>query len=182
MMKKRRPLNSPIQAGGGSELTSLPSAIKYIEINGTTLEVGSEKSWSKIAEIEVQENDSVYEYTDLDDLTEIFIYTVGLCNITTTASAVMITINNVVTLPGLDTQNTSGSETKYQRVLLKNNGLFWDVLKTNASNTEANYYNSSGPLSSPYSVKLNVGKCTKLNLRCNGSYYLKSGKIYIYGR
>lgn len=143
-----------------------------------------EKEWKQIAEITVQENDAQYEYTDLDNLTEIFIYTVGLMNITTSASALRITINDEsLSFGSMDTQINTGSETKYQRLYLKYNGLYWETRKTPSSNNEEDYYDSGASLLVPYSVKLGVGKCTKLRMKTSASQYnLKSGKIYIYGR
>ena len=142
----------------------------------------SEKEWTKIAEITVQENDSVYEYTDLDNLTEIFIYTVGLMNISTAASGLKIAINDGG-FGTLDTQIATGGETRYQKLYFKYNGLFWIGEKTLQSNNEQNYYAQYTNLTSPYSVKLNTNKCTNLKLTINASQYaLKSGTIYIYGR
>ena len=182
-MKKRKHSNLPAQAGGGSDLKNLLSnTVRYIEVDGEILEISNEKQWTKIAEITVQENDSVYEYTDLDNLTEIFIYAVGLCNMTTTASTLQITINDDVAFGSLDTQIATGSETRYQRVCLKYNGLYWELRKTQQSTNEQNYYNSSTNLQVPYSVKLGTNKCTKLKLIANSVYDLKSGTIYIYGR
>lgn len=181
-MKKRKHSNLPAQAGGGDVKKLLSNTVRYIEIDGEILEISNEKQWTKIAEITVQENDSVYEYTDLDNLTEIFIYAVGLCNMTTTASALQIMINDDVAFGTLDTQIATGSETRYQRVCLKYNGLYWELRKTQQSTNEQNYYNSSTNLQVPYSVKLGTNKCTKLKLIANSVYDLKSGTIYIYGR
>lgn len=101
---------------------------------------------------------------------------------TTTASALQITINDDVAFGSLDTQIATGSETRYQRVCLKYNGLYWELRKTQQSTNEQNYYNSSTNLQVPYSVKLGTNKCTKLKLIANSVYDLKSGTIYIYGR
>ena len=183
-MKKRKHSNLPAQAGGGSDLKNLLSnTVRYIEIDGEILEISNEKQWTKIAEITVQENDSVYEYTDLDNLTEIFIYAVGLCNMTTTASALQARINDEASPFGtLDTQIASGSATRYQRLYLKYNELYWDVSKGAPCNNEQNYYGQFTVFYNPYSVKLGVNKCTKLTLTSNAGYNLKSGTIYIYGR
>lgn len=184
MTKKRKHSNLPAQAGGGSDLKNLLSnTVRYIEIDGEILEISNEKQWTKIAEITVQENDSVYEYTDLDNLTEIFIYSVGLCNMTTTASQLRVRINDEVSSFGtLDTQIATGNATRYQRLYLKYNELYWDTSKGQVSNNEQDYYEQLTPFSKPYSVKLGVNKCTKLKLIANSTYDLKSGTIYIYGR
>ena len=144
----------------------------------------SEKEWTKIAEITVQENDIVYEYTDLDNLTEIFIYTVGLMNISTTASGLRITINDESSAFGaMDTQTNTGIETMYQRSYFKYNGLYWEMRKTTFCNNENRYYDSVTNLLVPYSVKTGTDKCTKLKITVNAPQYaLKSGTIYIYGR
>lgn len=171
-------------SGGGSDLKNLLSnTVRYIEVDGEILGISNEKQWTKIAEITVQENDSVYEHTDLDNLTEIFIYTVGLNNISTTGSGMKILINDGVSIGSIDTQTNTGTDTKYQRLYLKYNGLYWETRKTPFSNNENNYYDTATNLLVPYSVKLGVGKCTKLKMMTNAPQYnLKSGTIYIYGR
>ena len=182
-MKKRKHSNLPAQAGGGDLKNLLSNTVRYIEVDGEILEISNEKQWTKIAEITVQENDSVYEYTDLDNLTEIFIYAVGLCNMTTTASVLQARINDEAFPFGtLDTQIASGSATRYQRLYLKYNELYWDASKGQVSSNEQNYYGQFTFFYNPYSVKLGVNKCTKLTLTSNARYNLKSGTIYIYGR
>lgn len=104
-------------------------------------------------------------------------------NISTTASGFKITINEFSPFGTMDTQTNTGTETKYQRSYFKYNGLYWEMRKTTFCNNEYSYYDSTTNLSVPYSVKLGVGKCTKLKMTANAPQYnFKSGKIYIYGR
>lgn len=170
-------------SGGGDLKKLLSNTVRYIEVDGEILEISNEKQWIKIAEITVQENDSVYEYTDLDNLTEIFIYTVGLMNISTTTSGMKIAINDDVSIGSIDTQTNTGTDTRYQRVYMKYNGMYWETRKTPHSNNETSYYDMFTNLLVPYSVKIGIDKCTKLKITVvNLQYALKSGTIYIYGR
>lgn len=164
-------------------------AFKGIQVDGVVYTPegtggSAEKEWTKIAEITVQEYDVGYEYTNLDNLTEIFIYTVGLMNVSTVASNLRISVNDDSPQFGsIDTQVNTGGETKYQKLYLKYNGLYWESRKTPMCNNEEDYYTNYTNLLTPYSVKLGIKKCTKLKIEItNTQYSLKSGKIYIYGR
>lgn len=102
---------------------------------------------------------------------------------TTTASQLRVRINDEVYHFGsLDTQIATGNATRYQRLYLKYNELYWDTSKGQLSNNEQDYYGQFTFFYNPHSVKLGVNKCTKLKLIANSAYDLKSGTIYIYGR
>lgn len=160
------------------------------EENGQGSGGGSvEKEWKVIAEIDVLEETSSYEYDNLDNLTEIFIYTKGLTNIGEQDSVLRGIIydsagGNVECI-AIDTQKSATNmPDRYQRHYIKYNGMYWESQKLSVCNNEQNYYLSYNQLQSPYSVKLAIGQCKKLYLRVAmpSSQALKSGQIYIYGR
>ena len=104
-------------------------------------------------------------------------------NISTTTSGMKIAINDDVSIGSIDTQTNTGTDTRYQRVYMKYNGMYWETRKTPHSNNETSYYDMFTNLLVPYSVKIGIDKCTKLKITVvNLQYALKSGTIYIYGR
>ena len=101
-----------------------------------------------------------------------------------TDSVVKFEINGVPLLSINTQKNNSASIVKYQKGLLKYNGLYWEVYKTPVATNESNYYysNDGAQISTSYAAKINLGACTRLIIRPNTRYNLISGSIKIYAR
>lgn len=144
---------------------------------------GGDREWTLFQTI-TGDGETVQWNWDGLDFTELLFKGVGLTNISeSTASALQILINEA-RLSSVDTQKTQGaSETKYQYTHLRYNGLFWEVRKMGQCNNETEYYAVFSNAQSPYSVKLNHGRCTAIKVVANSpQYILKSGTLEIYAR
>lgn len=144
---------------------------------------GGDREWTLFQTITGDGKTVQWNWDGLD-FSELLFKGVGLTNIhESTASSLQIFVNNT-TLSNLDTQKAQGaSETKYQYTHLRYNGMFWEVRKGLQCNNEASYYSQFTNLQSPYSIKLNHGKCTAVKVSATvPQYTLKSGTLEIYAR
>ena len=126
-----------------------------------------------------------WEWTDLDFSGFVFIAE-GVTNTSeTTASVLQVAINGSPASMLIDTQKSSGSiDTMYQRASLIYNGIYWESEKTPPSKNESGYYSMFTNLMSPYSSKLDIGRCKSLKIFPSNItlYQVNAGTLKIYAK
>lgn len=142
----------------------------------------SEKPWQLFNTIEATEDTGSFEFTGLNFSEFMFIGS-GLVNVSeTTDSSVMISINDYQMCGLVSQKNNDANPNRTQFIHMKYNGLIWEIYLTGVSNS-AGYYTTFANIQAPYSNRLDVGKCEKLNFRATVSAYRWiNGTITIYAR
>lgn len=186
------PVMSSTQLGGGKAVEKTDEDVP-VAVDPSTGQLfvptypsgggGTDKEWKLIADITPDGETCLWEYTDLDNYTELIFIAVGLTNKIETPSTIRLMINDDVEIFSLESQKATGaSSTKYQRGFVRYNGMYWEGFKMPQSNNEANYYGSYTNPFSPYSVKMGAEKCKKITLYIVSNYVLSAGNIKVYAR
>ena len=184
--------NKPLSAAQGVALKSLidaisvpdklpnPNALTFtgavtgsydgsapLEVNIPQGGGGGDNELTLLADINFDGNTaSVFEYTGLDDVSEIYIVGGEIKSGSDASEAQFsLNINDIIIAPSavMSIQKTSGTDTWNRYHILRFNGAFWESLRSpnHAGATAVQHVN---PAIRPNSVVLDVGKAKKLKL------------------
>lgn len=138
------------------------------------------KSWTKIIDVEITEATNSFLKNGLNNCTEIYAVWGGIQNVTSTNSALVLEINDVMVNNSFVLNQKSGSSV-YGYSTAKYNGQVWLTMRSGGAVSPENIRPHS--LSSPYNTVANVGKATKIKMTILDSMYAPvSGKLEVWAR
>ena len=138
------------------------------------------KSWTKIIDVEITEATDSFSKNGLNNCTEIYAVWGGIQNATSTHSALVLEINDVMVNNSFVLNQQSGSSI-YGYSTAKYNGQVWLTMRSGGAVSSQNISPHS-PVS-PYNTVANVGKATKIKMTIMNTIYAPvSGKLEVWAR
>lgn len=132
----------------------------------------AEKEWVKLATIDFSQTENQkyqFDWTDLDDVTEVFVRGSKVENSTATESGISLKVNGV----GVSSQfalNKATGKGAYDYGYARFNGLFWDIRSSNGATSATMITHANTNAKYPYNVILDVGKAKTVTILTGGGY------------
>lgn len=142
------------------------------------------KPWKLLGTVDCSEASGDIEFSNLKDITEIFVQSSGVHNDSATASGYNLVVNGInVGSAAVSISNNTNQNANHQWMYAKYNGMVWMLIRSAQAVASTNVALNSANANLPYNLVQNVGPAKKFKLDAPASAYVAvTGTITIWVR
>lgn len=142
------------------------------------------KPWKWLGTVDCSEASGNIEFSNLKDITEIFVQSSGVHNDSATASGYNLVVNDInVGSAAVSISNNTNQNANHQWMYAKYNGMVWMLIRSAQAVASTNVALNSDNANLPYNLVQNVGPAKKFKLDAPASAYVAvTGTITIWVR
>ena len=142
------------------------------------------KPWKLLGTVDCSEASGNIEFSNLKDITEIFVQSSGVHNDNATASGYNLVVNDInVGSAAVSISNNTNQNANHQWMYAKYNGMVWMLIRSAQAVASTNVTLNSANANLPYNLVQNVGPAKKFKLDAPASAYVAvTGTITIWVR
>lgn len=142
------------------------------------------KPWKLLGTVDCSEASGNIEFSNLKDITEIFVQSSGVHNDSATASGYNLVVNDInVGSAAVSISNNTNQNANHQWMYAKYNGMVWMLIRSAQAVEPTNVALNSANANLPYNLVQNVGPAKKFKLDAPTSAYVAvTGTITIWVR
>ena len=142
------------------------------------------KPWKLLGTVDCSEASGNIEFSNLKDITEIFVQSSEVHNDNATASGYNLVVNDInVGSAAVSISNNTNQNANHQWMYAKYNGMVWMLIRSAQAVASTNVALNSANANLPYNLVQNVGPAKKFKLDAPASAYVAvTGTITIWVR
>lgn len=142
------------------------------------------KPWKMLGTVDCSEASGNIEFSNLKDITEIFVQSSEVHNDSATASGYNLVVNDInVGSAAVSISNNTNQNANHQWMYAKYNGMVWMLIRSAQAVASTNVALNSANANLPYNLVQNVGPAKKFKLDAPASAYVAvTGTITIWVR
>ena len=142
------------------------------------------KPWKLLGTVDCSEASGNIEFSNLKDITEIFVQSSGVHNDNATASGYNLVVNDInVGSAAVSISNNTNQNANHQWMYAKYNGMVWMLIRSAQAVASTNVTLNNANANLPYNLVQNVGPAKKFKLDAPVSAYVAvTGTITIWVR
>ena len=142
------------------------------------------KPWKLLGTVDCSEASGNIEFSNLKDITEIFVQSSGVHNDSATASGYNLVVNDInVGSAAVSISNNTNQNANHQWMYAKYNGMVWMLIRSAQAVASTNVALNSANANLPYNLVQNVGPAKKFKLDAPASAYVAvTGTITVWVR
>lgn len=142
------------------------------------------KPWKLLGTVDCSEASGNIEFSNLKDITEIFVQSSGVHNDNATASGYNLVVNDInVGSAAVSISNNTNQNANHQWMYAKYNGMVWMLIRSAQAVASTNVTLNSANANLPYNLVQNVGPAKKFKLDAPASAYVAvTGTITVWVR
>lgn len=142
------------------------------------------KPWKLLGTVDCSEASGNIEFSNLKDITEIFVQSSGVHNDNATASGYNLVVNDInVGSAAVSISNNTNQNANHQWMYAKYNGMVWMLIRSAQAVASTNVALNSANANLPYNLVQNVGPAKKFKLDAPASAYVAvTGTITVWAR
>lgn len=142
------------------------------------------KPWKLLGTVDCSEASGNIEFSNLKDITEIFVQSSEVHNDNATASGYNLVVNDInVGSAAVSISNNTNQNANHQWMYAKYNGMVWMLIRSAQAVASTNVALNSANANLPYNLVQNVGPAKKFKLDAPASAYVAvTGTITIWAR
>lgn len=142
------------------------------------------KPWKLLGTVDCSEASGNIEFSNLKDITEIFVQSSEVHNDSATASGYNLVVNDInVGSAAVNISNNTNQNANHQWMYAKYNGMVWMLIRSARAVASTNVTLNSANANLPYNLVQNVGPAKKFKLDAPASAYVAvTGTITIWAR
>lgn len=142
------------------------------------------KPWKLLGTVDCSEASGNIEFSNLKDITEIFVQSSEVHNDSATASGYNLVVNDInVGSAAVSISNNTNQNANHQWMYAKYNGMVWMLIRSAQAVASTNVALNSANANLPYNLVQNVGPAKKFKLDAPASAYVAvTGTITVWAR
>lgn len=142
------------------------------------------KPWKLLGTVDCSEASGNIEFSNLKDITEIFVQSSGVHNDNATASGYNLVVNDInVGGAAVSISNNTNQNANHQWMYAKYNGMVWMLIRSAQAVASTNVTLNNANANLPYNLVQNVGPAKKFKLDAPASAYVAvTGTITVWAR
>lgn len=142
------------------------------------------KPWKLLGTVDCSEASGNIEFSNLKDITEIFVQSSEVHNDNATASGYNLVVNDInVGSAAVSISNNTNQNANHQWMYAKYNGMVWMLIRSAQAVASTNVALNSANANLPYNLVQNVGPAKKFKLDAPASAYVAvTGTITVWAR